>query len=54
MKPILDRVTMGMIERVDAHNLAVAEVDEEIHKQVPETAILARATQTHVNLHVTD
>ena len=43
-----------MTERTDAHNLAVDEGDEEIHKQVWETAILARANQAHVNLHVTD
>ena len=45
---------MGTTERADAHDLAVAEADEEIHKQVWETVILARATQAHVNLHVTD
>ena len=32
----------------------MAKADEEIHKQVQETVILARATQAHVNLHVTD
>ena len=51
---ILERVTIGMRERVDAHNLTVAKADEEIHKQVQETAILTRATWVHVNLHVTD
>ena len=51
---ILDRVIMGTTERADAHNLAVAKADEEIHKQVQETVILARAAQAHVNLHVTD
>ena len=45
---------MGMTERADAHILAVAKADEELHKQVWETAILARATQACVNLHVTD
>ena len=40
---------MGTSERADPHNLAVAEADEEIHKQVQKTVILA-----HVNLHVTD
>ena len=54
MKSILDGVTMGMTERGEAHDLVVAEADESIHKQVWETVILARATQTHVNLHVTD
>ena len=54
MKSILDGVTISMTERVDAHNLVVAEADEEIYKQVWETAILARAPQVHVNLHVAD
>ena len=47
---------MGMMERADAIKfLAVAEADEEIHKQVQENAILARATQEHViSLQVTD
>ena len=54
MKSILDRITMGMTERVDAHNPAVAKADEEIHKQVWETANLARATQAHMKLHMTD
>ena len=34
--------------------MLVAETDEEIHKQVWEAAVLARATHAHVNLHVTD
>ena len=54
MKSILDGVTMGTIGRVDAHNPAVAEADEEIHEEVLETAVQARATHRHVNLHVTD
>ena len=54
VKSILDRVTVGTTERVDAHDPVVAEADEEIHKQVWETAVLARATHLHVNLHVTD
>ena len=33
VKSILDGVTMGMTERADAHDPAVAEADEEIHKQ---------------------
>ena len=45
---------MAMIERADAHNPAVAKADEEIYKQVWETAVLDRATHTHVNLHMTD
>ena len=32
----------------------MAKADEEIHKPVQETAILARATNICVNLHVTD
>ena len=43
VKSIPDRVTMGTTERVDAHDPVVAKGDEEIHKQVQETAILARA-----------
>ena len=54
VKSILTRVTMGTTERVDAHHLVVADADEEIQKQVQETAILARVTQVHVGLHVTD
>ena len=54
MKSILEEVTVGTIERADTHNLVVAKADEEIHKQVQETAIQARATQAYVNLHVTD
>ena len=54
VKSILDGVTMGMTERADAHHLVVADADEEIHKQVQETAILARVTQVCVDLYVTD
>ena len=43
---------MGTTERADAHDLAVAKADEEIHKPFQETAILAQAA--HVDLHVTD
>ena len=53
VKSILDRVTVGMTERADACDPAVAKADEEIYKQVWETAILARAAQAHVSLHVT-
>ena len=45
---------MRTIGRVDAHDPAVVEADKEIHKQIQETAVLARATHAHVNLHVTD
>ena len=45
---------MRMMERADCQDLVVAEADEEIHKQVWEIVILARATQAHINLHVND
>ena len=51
---ILDGVTMGTMERADAQDLVMTEADEEIHKQVQETAILAWAAQACINLHVTD
>ena len=54
VKSILDGVIMGMTERADAHNPVVAEADEEMHKQVWQTAVLARDTHAWVNLHVTD
>ena len=54
VKSILDGVTIGNIGRADAHDPAVVEANEKIHKQVEETAIQMRATHTHVNLHVTD
>ena len=54
MKSILNGVTIGMTERADAHDLVVAEADEEINKQVQEIVALARTAQVHVNLHVTD
>ena len=44
MKAILDGITMGTIRRADAHDPGVAEADKEIHKQVQETAVQARAT----------
>ena len=43
-----------MTERADAQDPMVAMADEEIHKLVLETAILARAIQACINLHVTD
>ena len=52
MKYILDGVAVGNMERADAHDLAVAQADEEIHKPSQETAILPQAA--HVHLHVTD
>ena len=54
VKSIPDVVTIGMSERADAKDLVVTKADEEIHKDIQETGILARATQTHINLHVTD
>ena len=45
---------VGTIGRADAHDLAVAEADERIHKQVEETAVQAQATHICVNLHVMD
>ena len=54
VKSILDGVTMGMSERAAAQDPAMAKADEEIHKTVQEAAVLARAAQTWVDLHVTD
>ena len=31
----------------------MAKADENVHKPIQETAVLARAAQTHVDLHVT-
>ena len=42
VKFILDRVNLGFTGRADAHNLVVAETDEEILNQVQEAAIQAR------------
>ena len=41
VKSILDGVTIGTMERADAHGLVVAKADKEIHKPVQETVILA-------------
>ena len=54
MNSILDGVTMGMNGRADAQDPIVAKANEDIHKPVQETAILARAAQTCIDLHVTD
>ena len=51
VKSTLDGVTVGTMERGDAHDLAVAKADKEIHKPVQETAILVQAAC--VALHVT-
>ena len=32
----------------------VAKADEDIHRPVQETAVLARPSQMHIDLHVTD
>ena len=47
VKSILDGIIV-------AHNPVVVETDEEIHKQVQEPTIQARAAHIHVNLHMTD
>ena len=54
VKSILESVTVGSRRRADTHDPVVAETDEEIYKQVWEAGVQARATHTHVNLHVTD
>ena len=51
-KSILDGVTVGTTKRADAHDPAVANADEEIHKPVQRTVILAQAAC--IDLHVTD
>ena len=52
IKSILDGVTMGMMERADAHDLAVVKVDGKIHKPIQENVILGHAAW--VNLCVTN
>ena len=52
VKSIMDGVTMGMMERADAVDLVVAKADEEMHKPVQQTAILA--SDACISLHVTD
>ena len=51
VRSILDRGTIGIMGRADAHDPVVAQANERIHKQVEEIAVLARATYTHVNLY---
>ena len=53
LKSILHGVVMEMIKTSDAQDPVVAKADEKIHKQVQETAILARAAQAHISIHVT-
>ena len=45
VKSILDGVTVGMTERADAQDPVLAKADEDIHKSVKETVVLARAAQ---------
>ena len=52
VKSILDGVIVGSMERADAHDPVLAKADEEIHKPVKETAILAWAA--HIDLQVTN
>ena len=52
MKSILDGVTIGTTNRTDAPYLMVAKADEEKHKPVKGTAILAQAVC--IDLHLTD
>ena len=54
MKSILDGVTMGMMKWADTQDPAVAKADEEIHKPIQETVILARAAQACIKLHMAD
>ena len=54
VKSILDGVTIGTIGRADAHDMAVAEANKRIHKQVEESAVKERVIHTHVTLHVID
>ena len=54
MKSILDGRNAGSTGRADALNPVVADTDEEIHKQVQEAAVQAKATHTCVNLYVTN
>ena len=41
---------MGTTTRSDAQDPAVAKADEDIHKPVQETVVLARAAQTCIDL----
>ena len=54
VKSILDGVTIGVTNRADIQDPVVAKADEDIPKPVQETAALARAAQTWVDIHVTD
>ena len=52
IKSILDGVIVGITKRADTHNPVVAKADEEMHKLVQGTVILAWAAC--VDLHMTD
>ena len=52
VKSILDGINKGTTKRTYAHDPVVAKADEEIHKPVQETVILAPAAC--IDLHVTD
>ena len=52
VKSILDRVTIGIAGRADAHDPMVSEANERIHKQVDKIAVQVWATHMCVNLHV--
>ena len=57
VKYILDGVTMGMTNRTDTQNPQdpmVAKADEDFHKPVQETVVLARAAQVCIDLHLLD
>ena len=54
VKSILNGVTVGLTGRAGAHDPVAAETDKEIHKQVWEAAVHARATHACVILHLTD
>ena len=54
VKSIVDGVTIGFTERADDQQPVVTKADEDIHKPVQETVVLARADQTCIDLHVTD
>ena len=54
VKSILDGVTTELTKRVDAQDPVGAEADEENHKPVQETVVLAGAAQTCIDLHVID
>ena len=53
MKSILNGVTTAITDRADTQDPVVAKVDEDIHKPVQETAVLARAAQKQIDLNVT-